>query len=65
MTTPYAFDLPKGEYTIAIHRTSKQGNIIGKVEKQIDGEIKGSASADFPITVLTINPAGEYTASGL
>lgn len=63
--TPFAFDLPTGDFTIVIHRESEEGTLTGRLERKIDGKFKGSAEADYPITVLTTNKAGDYTASGL
>jgi hypothetical protein len=65
--TPYKLEIEKGTYSIIIHRTSKDGIVIGKVETFNDGRIKASASAssEEEITFLTISEENNLGATGM
>jgi hypothetical protein len=63
--TPYKLELEKGSYSIIIHRTSKNGIVIGKVETFNKGRIKASASADDEIIFLTISEKSNLSAAGM
>jgi hypothetical protein len=63
--TPYKLEIEKGTYSIIIHRTSKDGIVIGKVETFNDGRIKASASSEEEITFLTISEENNLGATGM
>jgi hypothetical protein len=65
MSTPYELEIEEGTYSIIIHRTSADGVIIGKVQKLVDGEVKGSASSDDEVAFLTIDDPHSLGATGI
>jgi len=65
MKTPYELEIEKGTYSIIIHRTSKDGIVIGKVEMLVDGNSKASASSGEEITLLTIDEENNLGATGM
>ncbi|WP_423128812.1 hypothetical protein [Gaoshiqia sp. Z1-71] len=63
--TPYELKIGKGTYSIIIHRTSKDGIVIGKIEMLVDGNSKASASSGEEITLLTIDEENNLGATGM
>jgi hypothetical protein len=62
-TTPFERILETGEHVVIVEHQEEQGLVESKITGIVDGETKGSASADYRHTILKAGPGGRYSAS--
>ena len=64
-STPYELELLDGHYAIVVNSITGDGKIVGKIQRFIDGQPRGSAQSTKKIMLLQVYDDGGYSAGGM